>query len=1527
MPQINRIRVNNVKYNFGTQYYDDFMMRFSCKNTLYDLANGGGKSLLMLLLMQNMIPNCTLDDKQPIEKLFRGDSGNTAIHSLIEWKLDPCFCKDNYKYMLTGFCARKARSTSSAEQSGADEYASDTRSAAQTSSQPSSQAAPADFAQTSSGSDQAAVEYFNYVIFYREFGDNDIRNLPLSKDGKKITYQELKDYLRELEKKDFGVSVKIFDRKGDYQNFISEYGIYESEWEIIRGINKTEGHVRTYFETNYRTSRKVVEDLLIEEIIQKSFYNRTGHGNDDDRMARTLLDIKDKLVELSRKHSVMDEYDMQIQAIDEFAQGLSDFESIYRNKEENSARLVRMLTAARDRSEQTASEEQAVAEAIEHIQTETDREHRLIDTAEIIEQKNSMKEVGELLERSEQERTSVTKASEGLRQELTLKECIADYREYLEYKKQYDEITQIIDNRLRDHEDIAAELRQLAARKKADDDIKRKEIASGLAEAKALLANEENISNAAADALKAAEAAISKALGRSEYLKNETASVENEIAGMLGADTVLVAENAADELMAVNAEAKACRSRMQALEDKLAAVKTQLDICRTRLDRTDTLIEVNSRNTDILNTELEKRQQADELFQKLCSVYSQKTPDSLVKAVSAALKETDAKLVSSEQRKADLEAYVEALKNGVYTCRDEQYDRVWDYLQKQYGEDAVQGSRWYAGLNQGQKRDIIKRVPFIHNGFIIKNDFERLKADTVLGSFNGAYAIPVISENILYDTKLEVNNELIAFASKDMSFLAEPAGIDNELKKCSEELSELEDTIARLKDRRDVIAGDYDFAVREAVKRADYSDSPSGKLESLRAEASQLADSRREQIESLENLNATKAELTGKHDAEAQKEAYNLKREGLLERITELFDRAAKHRAEVKQLEEAIHEYSSRQQMADADVKSSAEKISAYRSKLASLQNALERMDAQWSAFAPYYSEEYEAESAEPEQNSGAQAAESADSEQGGIQSEAAGEYSGQELESRFAALKSIIEQDTSDITDKEKLKNHLAASMDKCLRMIEYRRMSPDDVRTALDNDTMTDSSNDTLMAIRDRLAQYDGRIASITQRIESQSALYNRLDGSIAHGIYQIEEKYGSYEEFECANTAAFKEQHTALVAKLKENREKLSARQKEAVKQHTKLEVMIKDMERIIRTAGIDVSDSENVNVSAEDFRNYENVQKELERILVRLEKRKDTFTRQKSELTDKLRRLEAQDLAEEFARSLEAPADACQCRELKERLKETNEYIALERDAVAKSTEDMERIKESFENRCLQTCSNIKTELDRLPQLSTITMDGKLISIIGLQIPYVKEDSYKERMSAYIDETVTAAESFRDSAQRLQYIRNRLTWKRLFSVIITDMDAIRVNLYKRERIGDQSRYLRYEEAVGSTGQSQGIYIQFLIAVINYISNINASTHGAAVTGKVIFIDNPFGAAKDIYIWEPIFKLLKTNHVQLIVPARGATPAITGRFDVNYILGQKMAGRMQQTVVVDYESNIERENLEYSRLEYEQQTLDLL
>ena len=141
--------------------------------------------MLMLLLLQNLIPNCSLDDKQPIEKLFRTNEGSTTIHSMIEWSLSDVHIKDNFRYMLTGFCARKAKDSG-------EENESDRKNG-------------------------TSIEYFNYCIFYRNFNDHDIKNFPLAKDGERVTYQGLKNYLRELQKRDMSLEVKIFERKGDYQ--------------------------------------------------------------------------------------------------------------------------------------------------------------------------------------------------------------------------------------------------------------------------------------------------------------------------------------------------------------------------------------------------------------------------------------------------------------------------------------------------------------------------------------------------------------------------------------------------------------------------------------------------------------------------------------------------------------------------------------------------------------------------------------------------------------------------------------------------------------------------------------------------------------------------------------------------------------------------------------------------------------------------------------------------------------------------------------------------------------------------------------------------------------------------------------------------------------------------------------------------------------------------------------------------------------------------------------------------------------
>ena len=97
---------------------------------------------------------------------------------------------------------------------------------------------------------------------------------------------------------------------------------------------------------SYRTSRKVVEDLLIEEIIQKSYNNRLSVENDDSMMAKTLLDIKDKLIELSRKNSQISSYDNQMEVLERFKEYADTYTEFYKNKKNKEVALYSMLASA-----------------------------------------------------------------------------------------------------------------------------------------------------------------------------------------------------------------------------------------------------------------------------------------------------------------------------------------------------------------------------------------------------------------------------------------------------------------------------------------------------------------------------------------------------------------------------------------------------------------------------------------------------------------------------------------------------------------------------------------------------------------------------------------------------------------------------------------------------------------------------------------------------------------------------------------------------------------------------------------------------------------------------------------------------------------------------------------------------------------------------------------------------------------------------------------------------------------------------
>ena len=1306
MPQINRIRVNNVKYNFGTQVYDDFVMRFNCQNTIYDLANGGGKSLLMLLLMQNMLPNCTLDDKQPIEKLFRQGSGNTCIHSLVEWKLDPCYQKDGFRFMTTGFCARKGRGTDDENQDGQEQTAAPT----------------------------ASVEYFNYCIFYREFGDNDIKNLPLVSNGERITYNGLKAYLRDLEKGGYKYVVKIFDRKGDYQSFISNYGIYESAWEIVRGINKTEGHVRTYFESNYKTSRKVVEDLLIEEIIQKSFNNKLSVDNDEGMMAQTLMDIKDKLVELSKKHSQLGAYDSQIAAIDSFKEYLSTYEAFYNRKEEIEKQLYDLLLVAMRESDKKDKELKSQDDLITKMYDELAHEKEAIAVAEVMSEKNSMAGVESLVNETRKALGLKNTAIEEARGKLSLMESAGDYKDYAEYEKSYKGLQIAIDNRLREDTDITAELKILAAgyRKFYETETRRLkeklEIAANRVKALEVRLSEskDNLRNADKEAA---------GLGSlSDNLENEIQELQAQLGVALSEAGTVVCENASEEYDKSFRDKELLKNEETRMSEKFNDVQQQL----MSLNET---ISANKALIDIFTEQSEKLEKADEAgnadaerMGKIREIYSADNDEAKLSVILETYQKMRSEYTEECKAAQELENFIDNARKGTYICKSPERDRLKEYLESQYGSDVVEGHEWFAALNAGQKRDVLKRTPFIEYAFIIKNDFERIKADEMLKDFGkGAAAYPVISEQVLIDTKLEINKDLIVFALKDMSFLRDEAKLQTQIKLAQEELESHKAQAGKLADRMELVWNDYTFAlVYNAVSgKADVSEAEAIRLKIADSEAAIIEAEKKRSV-----LNEVKEQLSRnlaqtRDDIEEKETACSL-----LSRIMEMNTSIDKKYERLKGLKADVDSARNRIYECEEAAASANSEYDTARDFEDSTRKAYDEIIKSWEEqYAPYYDENVSIE---------------IDDDTYRLDKD--------EIESRFTGLKTALSQKNSDFADKQALMNHLSASMNKCRDAIEYRGYTFDDIKAKYEAGGIMAAGSQQLRNAKDALNNLVKSSDSVREELESQEALLNRLEGSIAHGINQIENNYGSFNEFPCDDPDEFITQHKVLIKKLEDNtkvQEKTRRQMSDSLKD---ILVCRKDLERIVSDAGMHVPEEfrpEDAQGISANLTEYEAVHKEYASI-TRLEYKKvDEFNKNKSKLIDLLNGFNAVELADEVRISLNVPENVAKTRSMIESLNETNTFIQLEKDRIAKGIEDMQMIKDNFENRCIQTCSNIKTELDRLPQLSNINLDGEQIAIISLQIPYIKEELYKEKMSEYIDETVFMAESFKERCSKSRW----------------------------------------------------------------------------------------------------------------------------------------------------------------------------
>jgi len=241
MPSINSFRIVNFDYDNGKKKIADEIYELEGNNTLIALENGGGKSVIIHLLLNIIMPGIDMGNRK-IADYFKG---NTTSHLLIEWSLDG---EGKDEKILTGMCIK----------------ASD-----------------------------RGIKYFNYTNIYNERGPNDIKSIPIiDKAEKRVkTYSRWLKEIKELKGSSRIQYFPDYENKSKYRNFLKDYKIYHSEFHAIKTINETEGGIDKFF-VKAKKSKDIIESIIIPSISDIN-YEKTNKNSLKESFKNHIQQLKD----------------------------------------------------------------------------------------------------------------------------------------------------------------------------------------------------------------------------------------------------------------------------------------------------------------------------------------------------------------------------------------------------------------------------------------------------------------------------------------------------------------------------------------------------------------------------------------------------------------------------------------------------------------------------------------------------------------------------------------------------------------------------------------------------------------------------------------------------------------------------------------------------------------------------------------------------------------------------------------------------------------------------------------------------------------------------------------------------------------------------------------------------------------------------------------------------------------------------------------------------------------------------------
>lgn len=1431
MSKISRIRILNLGYNHDTIKIDDETFDFGGESTLISLRNGGGKSVLVQMIMSQFVNKSFRDlgDRQ-FKNYF---TSNRPTFIMTEWQLD-----NNITRFISGMMVRKNQK----EDNDAEE-----------------------------------LEMYTFTGSYSAACCYDIDNIPVVKqeENRRILkgFVECRNLLDNISKDKNG-DFRLYDMGSSYgrrQYFatLRQYQINNKEWEsIIRKVNQKESGLSELF-SNSKNEKELVVNWFLRPIEDK--LNQEKNRIDEFRK------LTFQFIEQYRSNQSKIEKKSLVEKYFEDTKPLKDdidrYVALYEDKCEYTAKMAAYVKKLNDTISDLTSGIEEKNNSLADIKNIINQIIYEKISYEIYHYYDSKDEVVSERTQQEAEITRLSYVNDKLARQKCVYDCNKLYLELKDIKTEKVEVEEKIDILLKDSENNRAEIEKIGHALyehyslAVKNSIQKNEINDNS------ISDTENALNKYINDKKDNEKIIRQKSTETGSLQNSVDSyndaeetfntrfhcdIKRNILGLYEEGTLEVRKKEFDE------EKQEESNRLSRLYKK----KNELDIKTKMLSQeevdiagklSDVKHEISDQNNLLMDYEQQKSYRLRVIKYAGLKESDIDRTDIIINSLANKLQELEIDKKKLIMAQSGLEKQHEQLKEGKTI---ELPDNVRNYCM-QNDIRYVYGMEW---LNKNSRKlddkaRLVENNPFIPYSVIMeKTAFERMR--NIDEKLYTSFPIPIIIKEDLEKTTGTVNGNITTYGNVHFFIMFNNRLLDKaELDKM---LEEIQDRISNLTDKLQAKNNDietynkYRIGIEEQTFSMDAVATAKKKVSECNEEEAQLKQ-RQAQIRSEKDSISAEYEENNRSIRSSENiiTNYNI-RSDEFNKLCEKYKLYNMNLKSLIRLQNELKELENKNRSFDNEIATNRDELMNLKSKRAKLKEIIDSNKIKTEEFKIY-----------KENNC----------------TESDSNIVPEEYEAKYYALTKVVSDSIDELNGRLKKLTVRVTTKEKDLAKKNYKHIAEEEYKNIYCSEEQYDQLEE----------QIKKNGVSLNAAIESNDKLAGVLAGinkDIEYGFRRLNEQTG-YKELLLKETIVDTEFDKRInlrkhdIGIIRKEIGNLEARKNElsgklsGVSEYADVKIYVTQdkMSEIFN----DIPDLMTIEKTELD-RYQADMRRKLSSI-------KEQLSKEQNDISEMIRNIAGKNEYQDayFKKTFESllvqvgnPQNLSKQYAINRATYESQlEKLIID---LANIDSEQKNVEEMF----LEYIKNVNANIAMIDKNSTINVRGRNIKMLRIQVPdwESEKEHYKIQLHEFFERVVRhGIETIENNKNLAEYIGSIISTKNLYDDVI-GIGNIKIKLYKIE--AEKEVPISWAEVSSNSG-GEGFLSAFVIltCLLSYMRRDENDLFSAAEEGKVLIMDNPFAQTYSAHLLKPLMEMAKKTNTQLICLSGLGGDSIYNRFDNIYVL----------------------------------------